>query len=82
VFVAAVIGGLASPLGAVLGALYQRGAQWMLPGDWQVLATGVGVLLMLLILPDGLAGAVVRARDAVVAGWTRRRADASEREAP
>ena len=63
VFIAAVIGGLGSPLGAVLGALYLRGAQWLLPGEWQVLASAVGVLAVLLAIPDGLGGAWFRLRD-------------------
>ena len=63
VFVAAVIGGLASPFGAVLGAVYLRGAQWLLPGNWQVLASSTGVLLVLLMMPDGLGGLWLRTRD-------------------
>ena len=62
VFVAAVIGGLGSPLGAVLGAIYLRGAQWLLPGDWPVLASGAGVLFVLMAMPDGLVGAWFRLR--------------------
>ena len=41
-----VIGGLGSLPGAVLGAVYVRGADFFLPLDWQFLATGVGLLLM------------------------------------
>ena len=48
VFVAAVIGGLGSPLGGILGAVYLRGAQWLLPGNWQILASAAGVLIVLL----------------------------------
>lgn len=66
VFVAAVVGGLASPLGGVLGAVYLRGAQWVLPGNWQLLATSAGVLLVLLMVPDGLAGVWTRARNQVI----------------
>ena len=71
VFVAAVIGGLTTPLGGVLGAVYLRGAQWLLPGDWQVLASAVGVLAVLLMVPDGLAGLWYRTRDQLVAVLTR-----------
>ena len=39
-----VIGGLGSLPGAVLGAVYVRGADFFLPLDWQFLATGVGLL--------------------------------------
>jgi len=66
VFVAAVIGGLGSPLGGILGAVYLRGAQWLLPGNWQILASGAGVLLVLLAVPDGLAGVWFRARGQIV----------------
>jgi branched-chain amino acid transport system permease protein len=67
VFVATVIGGLGSLVGAVIGAVFQRGAQWLLPSPWSFLATGVGVLVVLLLLPDGLGGLIWRARDA----WLR-----------
>ena len=55
VFVAAVVGGLGSVCGGVLGAVYLRGTQWFITApEWQFLSTGVGVLLVLLILPGGL----------------------------
>jgi len=66
VFSAAVIGGLASPLGAVLGAVYARGTQYLLPGSWQLLATSIGVLLVLMVIPDGLGGLAFRLRDAAL----------------
>lgn len=68
VFVATVIGGLGSLTGAVLGAVFQRGSQWLLPAPWSVLATGLGVLAVLLVLPDGLSGLFWRGRDT----WLRR----------
>lgn len=73
VFVATVIGGLGSLTGAVIGAVFQRGAQWLLPAPWSFLATGVGVLAVLLVLPDGLAGLIWRAREAVLRRVARRR---------
>lgn len=72
VFVSTVIGGLGSLTGGVLGAVFQRGAQWLLPAPWSFLATGVGVLFVLLSLPDGLGGLVWRGRDRVLA-WAARR---------
>ncbi len=63
VFTMAVIGGIASVPGAVLGALYLRGTQWFLPGDWQFLASGVGVLVVLLVIPSGLGGQLFKLRD-------------------
>jgi branched-chain amino acid transport system permease protein len=68
VFTSAVVGGLGSMLGAALGAIYLRGGDWFLPGPrWQQLASALGVLLVLLVLPGGLGDLVYRLRD----GWLR-----------
>ncbi len=72
VFVATVIGGLGSLAGGVLGAVFQRGAQWLLPAPWSFLATGAGVLVVLLSMPDGLGGLGFRIRDRYLA-WAARR---------
>jgi branched-chain amino acid transport system permease protein len=72
VFSATVVGGLGSLLGAVLGSVFQRGSQWLLPAPWSVLATGVGVLVVLLAAPDGLGGIVFRLRDRALAFAARR----------
>ena len=58
-----IIGGVTSPIGAVLGALYLQGSAWFLPTEWQFVASGVGVLLILLVLPSGLGGLMYRLRD-------------------
>lgn len=63
--VATVVGGLGSLGGGVLGAVVQRGAQWMLPAPWSLLATGLGALIVLLVAPGGVAGWVLRVRDRV-----------------
>ena len=43
VFVASVVGGLGSPVGAILGAAYLRGTQWFITApDWFFLATAAG----------------------------------------
>jgi branched-chain amino acid transport system permease protein len=63
VFSTAVVGGIASPFGAVLGALYIQGSRWFLPIEWQLLASGFGILLVLLIAPGGLGGIALRLRD-------------------
>lgn len=89
VFTAAVVGGLGSLLGAALGALYLQGGSWFLPQELQLLATSVGVLIVLLVLPGGLGGAVYRARDLWLRSVAKRRgitsasllADAQELEA-
>jgi len=63
VFIVAVVGGLTSPLGAVAGAVvFECVAHLVAPG-LQQLATGAGVLVFLLFLPEGLGGLAVRARD-------------------
>ena len=65
VFTSAVVGGLGSLLGGMLGALYLQGGYWFLPGPrWQQLSTSLGVLLVLMILPGGLSDIVYRLRDA------------------
>ena len=58
-----VVGGIASPAGAVLGALYLQSIRWFLPVDWQLLASGGGVLLILLVAPGGIGGLALRVRD-------------------
>ena len=68
VFAMAVVGGIASLGGAVVGAVYLIGAQ-RFPVISQVdlielLATGVGLVVLLTVLPGGLAEIGVRARDA------------------
>ena len=44
-----VIGGLGSLPGALLGATYVQTVDFFLPAEWQFLATGAGLLLVLLI---------------------------------
>jgi branched-chain amino acid transport system permease protein len=62
-----VVGGLGSLLGAGLGSLYLEGSQWWLPGaQWQTLASAVGVLLVLMIIPGGIGDLVYRGRDAAL----------------
>ena len=76
VFISAVIGGLGSLGGAFLGALYLRGTRWFIHDQaWQLLSTGLGVLLVLLILPGGLGSLWVTLRDTVVRLLTGRRVD-------
>ncbi|HEX2784755.1 MAG TPA: ABC transporter permease [Ilumatobacteraceae bacterium] len=79
VFTSAVIGGLGSLGGALLGAAYLRGVRWFIPSqEWQLLSSGAGVLLVLLILPGGLGSLWITLRDLVVRRLVRRspRADA------
>ena len=63
-FLMVVIGGLGSLPGAVLGAIYVYGAAYLLPsGGWSFLATGVGVLIVLMFFPGGIGELVFRVRD-------------------
>jgi branched-chain amino acid transport system permease protein len=68
-----VIGGLGSLPGAVLGAVYVRGAEFFLPPQYELLASGFGILLLLMFLPEGLGGLMYRGRDAYLRMVARRR---------
>ncbi|MBU6315101.1 MAG: ABC transporter permease [Acidobacteria bacterium] len=63
VFVSTVIGGVGSLAGGLFGALFTKGLGWFLPAEWVVLSTSIGVLFVLLMLPEGLGGAWFRLRD-------------------
>ncbi len=74
VFAIVVIGGLGSIAGAVAGAVYVQGAQFLLPEYASFLATGLGMLLLLIVLPGGISELMYNARDRVL----RRIADRRE----
>lgn len=64
-FLMAIIGGLGSVSGVVMGALYLGGCALFLKGAiGAILASGGGVLIVLIALPQGLGGLVFAARDA------------------
>jgi len=65
-FTMVVIGGLGSLSGAVLGAVYVYGVQYLLPPGWSLLATGAGIVGLLMFLPGGLGDLVYRGRDAAL----------------
>jgi branched-chain amino acid transport system permease protein len=73
VFTMVVIGGLGSVPGALLGALFVRGVTWWLPVEWQILATGAGMLVVLLVFRGGFGAALADARDALLRRVARRR---------
>ena len=50
-----------------------RGAQYFLPGNWAQLASGAGLLLVLMILPGGIGAAIADVRDAYLRWVARRR---------
>jgi branched-chain amino acid transport system permease protein len=68
-FAMVVIGGMTSLIGPILGALYVLGIPFFL-GDLvdniRLLATGAGLLVLLMFLPGGLAEAAYRGRDRVL----------------
>jgi branched-chain amino acid transport system permease protein len=72
-FTVTVIGGLGSIPGALLGATYVRSAQYFLPAEWEILATGIGLLAVLMILPGGLGAGLADIRDAVLRRIANRR---------
>jgi ABC-type branched-subunit amino acid transport system ATPase component/ABC-type branched-subunit amino acid transport system permease subunit len=63
VFIMVVIGGMTSATGAVVGALYLLGTQWFLSTEWQAVAQGFGVIVVLLAFPGGLASVIFGVRD-------------------
>jgi branched-chain amino acid transport system permease protein len=73
VFAMVVVGGLGSMSGSILGAVYIYGTTWFLPAEWAILASGLGLLLVLMILPGGLGAAVGDARDGLLRLYARRR---------
>ena len=67
VFTASVVGGLGSLFGGILGAVFLRGSEWFITSaEWRLLSSAMGVLLVLLILPGGLASLVIKVRDRLV----------------
>jgi hypothetical protein len=68
-----VIGGLGSLPGAVMGAVYVRGAEFFLPPAYSLLASGFGILFLLIFFPEGLGGLVYRVRDAFLRRVANRR---------
>ena len=61
--------------GALFGAAYLRGILLIRAPEWRLLTSGLGVLLVLLVLPGGLLGLWARIRDIVVGKLTGVRPD-------
>lgn len=67
IFLMAIIGGLGSIQGALLGAVYFAVVDFFVHGAVaQLLASAVGVLFVLYVFPGGLGALVYRGRDAVL----------------
>ena len=73
VFAAAVIGGLGTIGGALLGSLYFNGTFFWLSGGWRLLSSASGILIVLLFAPAGLLGFWQDLRDLMVRRLGRRR---------
>jgi branched-chain amino acid transport system permease protein len=73
VFTMVVIGGLGSIPGGIVGALYVKGTQTLLPSELSFFASGIGLLLVLIALPGGLASLIYRARDGYLRWVANRR---------
>jgi branched-chain amino acid transport system permease protein len=73
VFSMVVIGGLGSVPGAILGAVYVRLALFNLSAQYALLATGAGLLFILLVLPGGLGRAIYSIRDAALRQYAMRK---------
>jgi branched-chain amino acid transport system permease protein len=63
VFIMAVVGGLTSLPGAVLGAVVIKGASYFGSATVQLLATGAGLLIVLSVIPGGFAEVLYGLRD-------------------
>jgi branched-chain amino acid transport system permease protein len=76
VFTIAVIGGLTSLPGAMLGAIWVEGVPFLFNGSEfvRLLTSGVGLLLLLLIVPGGLSEIMYRMRDTFLR-WVAARHD-------
>jgi len=80
-----VIGGVSSVAGAILGALFVVGIPVLFNDNSNValFTSGVGILVVLLVFPGGLAHALARARDAVLGRVaTRSSSDHQDRAEP
>jgi branched-chain amino acid transport system permease protein len=72
-FAIVVFGGLGSPVGAVLGAIFIIGLQYfVLSGAASLLATGAGILVMLVVAPGGIGQLLYGLRDAILRAIARR----------
>lgn len=68
-----VIGGLTSVSGALVGAFVLRGTEYAVGGGLQLVVTGAGVLVLLLVFPGGLGQLAVRVRQAALRRIAKRR---------
>ncbi len=77
VFTSTTVGGLGSAFGAILGAAIVEGSTIYLPPSWQLFPSALGVLVVLILFPRGLAGLCYDLRDWALAGLARRHRDSA-----
>jgi branched-chain amino acid transport system permease protein len=73
VFSTAVIGGLGTVFGALLGVLTFRWLEQILSGEARLILTGAGLLFVLMVIPAGLSSVVFAWRDRYLRWVARRR---------
>ena len=72
-FAAVVIGGVSTRMGAVIAALFLEGVAAFLPGVLQVFASSLGLLFVLMVMPQGVSGVLVDLRDAGLRWYAKRK---------
>ena len=72
-FLMVVVGGAGSLPGVVIGAIYVWGTQYYLHGGFGLVASGLGILVLLIVLPEGLGGLLYRLRDVLLRELARRK---------
>jgi branched-chain amino acid transport system permease protein len=73
VFTATAVGGLGTVVGAVVGAALVEGSAVFLPPSWQLFPSAIGVVIVLMAFPGGVATLVFGARDKLLDIVGRRR---------
>src|SRR5436309_13240436 len=91
-----IIGGLGSMTGVFAGAIYLEGLTWFqgaLPGPlqnlFQIMGSGIGLVVILMFLPGGVGSVIFKGRDRLLREFADRRgitvpsliADSGERDA-
>jgi branched-chain amino acid transport system ATP-binding protein len=72
-FLMVVVGGAGSLPGVVIGAIYVWGTQYYLHGGFSLVASGLGILILLIVLPEGLGGLLYQLRDRLLRELARRK---------
>ncbi len=73
VFTMVVVGGLGSLAGGLIGAAYVEGVLYWLHGGWTLFASSTGLLLILMLVPEGLGSLAYRVRDWLIERVAARR---------